>query len=39
METVGRVSDNGDKVPVRAYQCPYGNGWHLTSQELKGSVR
>lgn len=39
METVNRVASNGDKVPVRAYLCPYGNGWHLTSQALKGSTR
>lgn len=23
---------NSGKKPERAYQCPYGNGWHLTSQ-------
>jgi hypothetical protein len=22
----------GRTLPRRAYECPYGNGWHLTSQ-------
>lgn len=33
-ETIDRASGfRGNKKPVRAYQCPYGNGWHLTSQK------
>lgn len=26
------IADNRDKKPVRAYQCPFCHGWHLTSQ-------
>lgn len=38
LETIGRVAFKGDgHVPVRAYECPYGNGWHLTSREEKSA--
>lgn len=23
-------------VPCRVYECPFGNGWHLTSKKEKG---
>lgn len=26
---------SGDHSPVRAYPCPYSNGWHLTSKDLR----
>lgn len=26
------------KTPQRAYQCPYGNGWHLTSQRDRATA-
>jgi len=35
-ETIDRVSgvtEQGRRVPRRAYPCPHGNGWHTTSQE------
>lgn len=31
-ETIHHFAGGG-YVPVRAYQCEYGNGWHLTSQD------
>ena len=32
MHTIQEVT--GREVrPVRAYPCPYGNGWHMTSQK------
>lgn len=35
METVGvlTVVSARDKTPIRAYPCPRGNGYHITSQE------
>ena len=27
------VATDRQQVPKRAYECPYGNGWHLTSQK------
>lgn len=37
METVSVLATVSarDKTPIRAYLCPRGNGWHLTSQEEK----
>ena len=33
-ETISRAQEfPGEHKPKRAYPCPYGNGWHLTSQE------
>lgn len=36
-DALGRIHDTrGDNYgPRRAYPCPYSNGWHLTSQEVK----
>jgi hypothetical protein len=31
-ETIERYS-NAPIFPVRAYPCPYGNGYHVTKQE------
>lgn len=28
-------SYEGRILPSRAYPCPYGNGWHLTSKPMK----
>jgi hypothetical protein len=30
-----RVATDRQQIPERAYPCPYGNGWHLTSQKAK----
>lgn len=30
-----QTQNNTGHVPVRAYECPYDNGWHLTSKERK----
>lgn len=27
------VATERKEVPKRAYECPYGNGWHLTKQQ------
>lgn len=33
-ETIERAQDfPGLTKPIRAYECPYGNGWHLTKKE------
>lgn len=33
LETLAWAAEqDGGKKPHRAYQCEYGNGWHLTSQ-------
>jgi hypothetical protein len=36
-ETMGTLSavSTRQKKPKRAYPCPYGNGWHMTSQEAR----
>ena len=26
------------KLPSRAYECEYGNGWHLTSQPIRSNA-
>lgn len=26
---------NRASLPGRAYECPYGNGWHLTSKPVR----
>lgn len=32
-EVMGRIGpEPGRRIPIRVYPCPYGNGWHLTSQ-------
>lgn len=33
LETMGWAQEQGNRVPVRAYPCPKGNGYHLSSQE------
>lgn len=32
-----RYQAQRDKLPVRAYFCPYCKGWHLTSQNLRSA--
>jgi hypothetical protein len=32
MEHIHVLNPHGH-VPTRAYECPYDNGWHLTSQK------
>lgn len=34
IEHIQQINSQGH-VPIRAYDCPYGNGWHLTSKERK----
>jgi hypothetical protein len=29
---------DGRPLPARAYECPYNNGWHLTSQPERSSA-
>jgi len=31
MDRMGPIE--GRRIPKRAYPCPYGNGWHVTSQD------
>lgn len=34
VEHIQSINPDG-RTPKRAYECPYGNGWHLTSKELR----
>lgn len=38
IETIEKVAHKEGHVPRRAYECPYGNGWHLTSKEDRYDV-
>lgn len=37
IEAIKTINDSGH-IPVRAYPCDYGNGWHLTSKEERKSA-
>lgn len=34
-QAIDNLAENSrrGRTPKRAYPCPYGNGWHMTSQE------
>jgi hypothetical protein len=36
IEWVTKATDR-KHLPKRAYECPYGNGWHLTSQKERSA--
>lgn len=31
IESIQQINPDGH-IPIRAYPCPYSNGWHITSQ-------
>lgn len=31
-------NDSRGRLPGRAYECPWGNGWHLTSKQARSNA-
>lgn len=38
IETILSLPHRTETVPSRVYQCPFGNGYHLTHQRERSSV-
>lgn len=40
LSVVEQISNRRDRPggPRRAYECPKGNGWHLTSQKQRSKI-
>lgn len=38
IEAIYRLPNRTEVVPIRVYECPYGNGWHLTHQRERKQV-
>ncbi len=35
VEAAAMLQGERHRVPTRAYRCPFGHGWHLTTQALR----
>lgn len=36
--TIHNLPNRTEVVPIRVYECPHGNGWHLTHQRARYSA-
>lgn len=35
MRNAGKLASKTGAYPTRAYKCPFGNHWHITSQDSR----